>query len=85
VINEVVTTLGGGACAVLYGGSVNPTNATELLSDPNTHGLFVGRAAWEASGFIELLKLCAPFAGAGAGQSTTYSRNLPWSGTAALL
>jgi len=59
-INDVVTDRGGEARAVLYGGSVNATNAAELLSDPNTHGLFVGRAAWEASGFIELLKLCAP-------------------------
>ena len=29
------------------------------LSDPNTHGPFVDRAAWEASGFIEILELCA--------------------------
>lgn len=85
VIDEVVTTLGGGARAVLYGGSVNATNATELLSDPNTHGLFVGRAAWEASGFIEILKVCAAFAAAGAGPVTMYSRTLPWSATAALL
>jgi L-erythrulose 1-phosphate isomerase len=85
LINEVVTTLGRGARAVVYGGSVDTTNATELLSDPNTHGLFVGRAAWEASGFIEILKVCAPFAAAGAGPVTMYSRTLPWSATAALL
>jgi L-erythrulose 1-phosphate isomerase len=57
LINEVLTSAAGLARAVLYGGSVGTQNATELLSDPNTHGLFVGRAAWEASGFIELLKL----------------------------
>jgi L-erythrulose 1-phosphate isomerase len=85
LINDVVTTAGGPARAVLYGGSVNRQNATELLGNPNTHGLFIGRAAWEASGFIEILKLCAPLAGAGAGQSTVYSRNLPWTTTAALL
>jgi triosephosphate isomerase len=85
LINDVVTTAGGPARAVLYGGSVNTQNATELLSDPNTHGLFIGRAAWEASGFIDILKLCAPLVGAGAGQSTIYSRNLPWTATAALL
>lgn len=85
LINDVVTTAGGPARAVLYGGSVNTQNATELLSDPHTHGLFIGRAAWEASGFIEILKLCAPLAGAGAGPSTIYSRNLPWPTTAALL
>jgi triosephosphate isomerase len=59
VINEVTPTPGSSAKAVLYGGSVNTDNAAELLSDPHTHGLFVGRAAWEASGFIDLLKLCA--------------------------
>jgi L-erythrulose 1-phosphate isomerase len=85
LINDVVTTAGGSVRAVLYGGSVNAQNAVELLSDPNTHGLFIGRAAWEVSGFIDLLKLCAPLAGAGAGESTIYSRNLPWTTTAALL
>jgi L-erythrulose 1-phosphate isomerase len=86
LISDVVTVAAGGPVrAVLYGGSVSTQNARELLSDPNTHGLFVGRAAWQASGFIELLKLCAPLSGAGAGQSTTYSRTLPWTTTAALL
>jgi L-erythrulose 1-phosphate isomerase len=85
LINDVVTTAGGPVHAVLYGGSVTAQNAAEILSDPNTHGLFIGRAAWEASGFIDLLKLCAPLAGAGAGESTIYSRNLPWTTTAALL
>jgi triosephosphate isomerase len=59
VINDVVTSQGGGARAVLYGGSVNPTNVTKLLSDPNTHGLFVGRAALAASDFIDILQICA--------------------------
>jgi triosephosphate isomerase len=85
LINEVVTKSGKPPRAVLYGGSVNLQNATELLSDPSTHGLFVGRAAWEASGFIEILKLCASLAGAGAGSPTTHSRTLPWTAMAALL
>jgi len=59
VINDVVTSEGRGARAVLYGGSVNPTNATRLLSDPNTSGLFIGRAALEASDFLDLLQICA--------------------------
>jgi L-erythrulose 1-phosphate isomerase len=83
LINEVVTTVGDSARAVLYGGSVNVGNAAELLSDPNTHGLFIGRAAWEAANFIELLKLCAPMVGPG-GPSTIDSRTLPWTATAAL-
>ena len=77
MIDDVVTTAGGPACAVLYGGSVDTKNAADLLTDPNIHGLFVGRAAWEASGFIELLKLCAPLAGTGAGPSTVYSHIRP--------
>jgi triosephosphate isomerase len=85
LIKDVITSAGGSARAVLYGGSVNAQNAVELLSDPNTHGLFIGRAAWEASGFIEILKLCAPLTGARAGASTIYSRTLPWAATAALL
>jgi L-erythrulose 1-phosphate isomerase len=85
LINEVTATAGASARAVLYGGSVDTENAAELLSDPSTHGLFVGRAAWKASGFIELLRLCPPLVGAGAGPSTIYSRNLPWTATAALL
>jgi L-erythrulose 1-phosphate isomerase len=70
LINDAVATAGRPARAVLYGGSVNTTNALELLTDPNTHGLFVGRAAWKASGFIELLKLSASLIEAGAGPST---------------
>jgi triosephosphate isomerase len=85
MINDVIAGLGGPARAVLYGGSVNPANAAELLSDHNTHGLFVGRAAWEASGFIELLKLCASLDGAEAGSSTTHSRTLPGTTTAVVL
>jgi triosephosphate isomerase len=59
LISDVVSTTGGPARAVLYGGSVDTQNAGELLRVPHTDGLFVGRAAWAASGFIELLKLCA--------------------------
>jgi triosephosphate isomerase len=67
LINDVITTAGGAVRAALYGGSVDAQNARDFRSDPNTHGLFIGRAAWEASGFIELLRLCAPLASAAAG------------------
>lgn len=51
---------GGHGCrALLYGGSVNPDNAVELLDDPNTQGLFVGRSAWSAAGLGQLLALAA--------------------------
>lgn len=41
---------------VLYGGSVNPQNAEELIVDPSIDGLFVGRSAWKAEAFAELIR-----------------------------
>ena len=44
---------------VLYGGSVEESNAVALLEGAEADGLFVGRAAWSASGFGRLLAVCA--------------------------
>ncbi|KAA3450774.1 triose-phosphate isomerase [Mesorhizobium sp. SARCC-RB16n] len=41
---------------VLYGGSVNPSNAAELIGQPNIDGLFIGRSAWQAEGYIDILR-----------------------------
>lgn len=41
---------------VLYGGSVNPGNADELILQPSIDGLFVGRAAWNAEDFNDLIR-----------------------------
>jgi triosephosphate isomerase len=41
---------------VLYGGSVNPGNAAELIVMPHVDGLFIGRSAWQAEGYIDILK-----------------------------
>lgn len=41
---------------VLYGGSVNPGNANELIVQPSIDGLFVGRAAWQAEKFDKLIR-----------------------------
>lgn len=41
---------------VLYGGSVNPQNAAELIGQSHIDGLFIGRAAWQAEGYIDILK-----------------------------
>ena len=71
MIGHVVSTAGSPARAVLYGGSVDIIqNAGELLGVPHTDGLFVGRAAWAASGFIELLKLCARLGSTGPPRQT---------------
>jgi triosephosphate isomerase len=41
---------------VLYGGSVNPGNAEELIAQPGVDGLFAGRAAWEPEKFNALIR-----------------------------
>lgn len=41
---------------VLYGGSVNPENANELIIQPSIDGLFTGRAAWDADKFNSLIR-----------------------------
>lgn len=41
---------------VLYGGSVNPGNANELIVQPSIDGLFTGRAAWDADKFDALIR-----------------------------
>lgn len=41
---------------VLYGGSVNPENACRLIVQESIDGLYVGRAAWEASAFDRLIR-----------------------------
>ncbi len=53
---------GGGCLALLYGGSVNAQNADELLRDPHTDGLFVGRAAWTAAGLLGLVAIADAYA-----------------------
>jgi triosephosphate isomerase len=40
----------------LYGGSVNPDNASKLIVQPHIDGLFVGRAAWDADRFDRLIR-----------------------------
>ena len=41
---------------VLYGGSVNPGNANELIVQDSIDGLFTGRAAWQADKFNKLIR-----------------------------
>jgi triosephosphate isomerase len=44
---------------LLYGGSVSPDNAAELLEIPGVEGLFVGRAAWTLEGYLEILQIAS--------------------------
>ena len=39
---------------ILYGGSVNNTNADDLIENTDIDGLFIGRAAWNAENFYHL-------------------------------
>lgn len=41
---------------ILYGGSVKPSNAEEILSKENIDGVLVGGASLKASDFIEIIK-----------------------------
>ena len=46
----------GGATRILYGGSVKPSNAAELMSVPNVNGALVGGASLKAVDFIGIIK-----------------------------
>ena len=60
VAEDLAARTGGrGALALMYGGSVSAANAADLLADPHTDGLFVGRAAWTVDGLLELLAIGA--------------------------
>ncbi|MHA1516966.1 MAG: triose-phosphate isomerase [Alphaproteobacteria bacterium] len=45
----------GGAVRILYGGSVKPGNAAELMTVPNVNGALVGGASLQASDFYEII------------------------------
>lgn len=46
-------------CRVLYGGSVNPGNAEELMGCPGVEGALVGGASLKADSFMEIVKAAA--------------------------
>jgi len=46
-------------CRVLYGGSVNPGNAAELLACPGVEGALVGGASLKAESFLQIVKAAA--------------------------
>ena len=59
-IRELLTTLYGAPLAqkvrILYGGSMKPSNAPELLAQKDIDGGLIGGAALEAKSFVELVK-----------------------------
>ena len=42
-------------CPLLYGGSVSAENCAALAALPDVDGLFIGRAAWQAEGFLDIV------------------------------
>lgn len=47
-----------GGIPILYGGSVKPDNAKELLSCPDVDGGLIGGASLKASDFLEIVRAC---------------------------
>ncbi|MFA9380027.1 MAG: triose-phosphate isomerase [Acetanaerobacterium sp.] len=45
---------------ILYGGSVNRQNADDLICMPDIDGLFIGRSAWDAEPFSEIIHHVLP-------------------------
>lgn len=58
-IASVAQTMIGQAVPCLYGGSVNPDNCVDLISRTHVDGLFIGRAAWNVEGYLDILARCA--------------------------
>ncbi len=50
----------GSQIPILYGGSVNPENAPELIRMQNIDGLFIGRSAWNAARFHSIIRSVLP-------------------------
>ena len=56
-IAKLALEISGTAVPILYGGSVNKSNCVELAKQSHVDGLFIGRAAWNATDYIEIINL----------------------------
>jgi triosephosphate isomerase len=56
VLYEIFPEETAGSIPLLYGGSVNPENATGLIKMDEIDGLFIGRSAWQADSFYNIIK-----------------------------
>src|SRR5579864_3781791 len=50
----------GGGIRILYGGSVKPDNAREILAAPNVDGALIGGASLRAADFLAILRAVPP-------------------------
>lgn len=55
-LKALTADLAGTALPILYGGSVNPQNCVALASRSHIDGLFIGRSAWDAAGYIGIVE-----------------------------
>lgn len=53
-LGRLVASLTGSSLPIIYGGSVNLDNCVDLATQENIDGLFIGRAAWQVSGFLAI-------------------------------
>lgn len=58
-ITAVAAAVLGRPVPCLYGGSVNAENCQDLIQCPHVDGLFIGRAAWDVAGYLDILGRCA--------------------------
>ena len=56
LLKALTAELMGAPLDILYGGSVNPQNCVALARQPAIDGLFIGRSAWDAAGFIGIVE-----------------------------
>lgn len=55
VLKELYGEKSGDIVPILYGGSVNMDNSVDFIKQPNVDGLFIGRSAWEAENFHNIM------------------------------
>lgn len=60
-LGALAESFGDRIAGVLYGGSVDCDNAPAFLATDHVDGLFVGRAAWQLDGFLQLLRIAEQF------------------------
>ncbi len=55
-LKALTADLAGEPLPILYGGSVNPQNCVALAGRSHIDGLFIGRSAWDAQGYIGIIE-----------------------------
>jgi len=53
-ISELIKSLIGAPLPILYGGSVSRQNCEALARQSHIDGLFIGRAAWDVTGYLDI-------------------------------